>query len=310
MRELTLVTVHYNTAEITIHCLQSILRHLPGDIDAALVVVDNASQKEELVQLEEFVKNSDDDRLHLRKSRVNTGFGWGNMMGVQEFPARYYLFINNDTLVREDVFSPCLSFLRTQEDAGMCGIQIEDPEGRRQVSFDHFATPLRELLGSGLLEKIHPGKPLRKASYSQAIPVDYVNGSFMFVRAEDFEQAGGFDPHIFLYYEESDLCLRLLRAGKKTYFLPGLSYTHIQNASVKKTATGTIKKIELKRSYLYLTRKHYGLLAHSGMWMYFVLRYGLQSLVKPKYLALLGYLLRGAPLHETLRLKQRLTPGV
>jgi len=304
MRVLTLVTVHYNTAEITIQCLESLQSNLPTELDYALVAVDNASDPEELQALEAYIEQSGNPRLVLKKSRVNTGFGWGNMMGIQEFPARYYLFINNDTLVDKDVFSPCIRFMEEHPDAGMCGIQILNPKGVPEVSFDHFASPWREILGRGLLERIQSDRPRRRSKYSKPLPVDYVNGSFMFVRSEDFDRLGGFDPHLFLYYEETDLCLRLLGMGRRTYFLPQLSYTHIQNASVRKTAQGAVKKIELMRSFLYITRKHYGLTARILMHAGFLLRYGLQSIVKPRYFPLFLYLLRGAPMSETLRLRQ------
>jgi len=310
MRELSLVTVHYNTADITKECLLSILEHLPEHLEYALIVVDNASRPEELHKLEEFVHSVENPRLYLVKSRINTGFGWGNMIGIQHFPARYYCFINNDTQVAEDVFSPCITFLESEEDRYLCGIQILDPQGRPQVSFDHFATPARELLGSGLLEKLLPGIPKRKKTYREPLRVDYVNGSFMMVRGEAFERVGGFDPQLFLYFEESDLCLRLRKAGGATYFLPGLSYTHIQNASVQKSASGAVKKKELKRSYLYLTRKHYGLAAFAMMWLYLLLRYGFQSLFSPRYVPVFSFLLRGAPMHETLRLKQEIRRAI
>lgn len=303
MTELTLVTVHYNTPEITIRCLESLLQHLPEELDYQLVVVDNASEAGAYDAIRNFVHSAQTDRLHLLRSRINTGFGWGNMMGIQDFPARYYLFINNDTSVDRDVFSPCIAFLESHPDAAVCGIQIVDSDGAPQISFDHFASPWRELLGSSLLERLTV-KPKRRDVFSEPIPVDYVNGSFMFVRGVDFERIGGFDPHIFLYYEESDLCLRLRRKGRQTWFLPGLKYTHIQNASVRKTATGATKKIELKRSFLYVTRKHYGLPAFLAIWVWLLLRYGLTSLLRPRYFSLFMYLLRGAPLHQTLRLAQ------
>ncbi len=309
MRVLTLVTVHFNTADITIQCLESLQSHLPTELDYALVVVDNASEQGELYRLEKYVEESANPRLFLKKSRINTGFGWGNMMGIQEFPAQYYLFINNDTRVDRDVFSPCIRFMENNPDSGMCGIQILNPKGTPEVSFDHFASPWRELLGSGTLERIQPARPRRRSSHTEPLPVDYVNGSFMFVRGVDFDKSGGFDPHLFLYYEETDLCLRLLREGRKTYFLPHLSYTHIQNASVRKSAHGVVKKIELKRSFLYVTRKHYGLFARILMHAYFLIRYGIQSIVKPRYFPLFLYLLRGAPMSETLRLRQPIQPA-
>jgi GT2 family glycosyltransferase len=51
-------------------------------------------------------------------------------------------------------------------------------------------------------------------------PCDWVDGGTMLVRSEAIERAGGFDERFWAYCEESDLCLRIRRAGLRVGVVP------------------------------------------------------------------------------------------
>ena len=58
------------------------------------------------------------------------------------------------------------------------------------------------------------------------IEVDWVAGMFMLFRSEDFREVGGFDERFFLYYEDVDICRRLLSRGQRCVFQPDASVIH------------------------------------------------------------------------------------
>ena len=131
--------------------------------------------------------------------------------------------------------------------------------------------------------------------------MNYVQGSFMFVRASDFNDVGGFDTNIFLYYEETDLCKRLEKIGKSSYMIPDAKYIHYHGAS---TPQNIAIKTELKISLLYIIRKHYGYISFWFLLNYLRINYIFSTLFKPKYWYLLKVLLAGAPLSKSLKTKQ------
>ncbi len=47
------------------------------------------------------------------------------------------------------------------------------------------------------------------------------------------EEIGEFDERFFIYYEETDLCLRAKKAGWKIYFIPDAEVMHIGGACSK-----------------------------------------------------------------------------
>ena len=301
--DIAIIIINYNSAAYSKKCIQSIIDHTATSLNYQIIVVDNASEKEDFETLRRFITKLANPKIQLHRSRFNTGFGGGNMHGIQFANATYYLFLNNDTLMVDDPIKTCYDFMETQVNAAVCGAQIFNENNEKTVSFDHFTSFAREVFGRKTPEVLF-SKPNRKKDYQKPLVVDYVNGSFMFFRATDFDKIGGFDTTIFLYFEECDICYRLKKKNRKTYFVPKASYMHHQGVSVNKANVPIDIKIELKTSMFYVMRKHYGYLHYQLLRIVFIIRYGLTSIVKPKYFKLFLRILIGLPLGKSLKQKQ------
>lgn len=307
MLDVSCIIINYNTSDFTIACVKSIIeKHDPG-FKCEIIVIDNASKRKDFLQLDRELKNLGKFPVKHIGSKINIGFGAGNMLGVQEAaPCKYYAFINNDTLITEqNTLKELTQFMDKNAEIAVCSPQMLDEDGKFRVTIDHFSSLQREILKRPFLETFFPKKYLdRKKIYDKPTRVDYVQGSFMFINAQDFNDVGGFDTNLFLYYEESDLCRRILKQkGKLTYLYPHLTYIHHKSASIEKNIA---IKIELKISLLYYTRKHYGFIAYKVLLTYLILRYFFTSLVKPKYFPLFKVLWRGAHLSDSLKQKQEI----
>lgn len=307
MAEISCIIINYNTASFTIDCLKSIAKNETDSTLYELIVVDNASKKADFQLLQDFHK-SGEIQFKLIQSNVNIGFGAGNMLGVQQAEKpQYFAFINNDTLLfQQDTLKQLKDFMDQNEKIGVCSPQMLDQNKKFRSTIDHFSSLKREFLKRSFLEKTNPEEyPNRKKFYDQPIKVNYIQGSFMFINAEDFLAVGGFDTNLFLYYEESDLCMRILKQRKKdTYLFPDVQYIHFKSMSIKKDDNILIKT-ELKLSLLYVIKKHQGWLAHQVLLNYLRFRYLLTSIVKPSYFHLFKVLMRGAKMSDSLKYKQK-----
>jgi len=306
--DVSCIIINYNTSKYTIDCVNSIIENTKNTISYEIIVVDNASKITDYQDLDAGLKNIDaENRVSLIRSKINVGFGAGNMIGVQVSKScSYYAFINNDTLqVSENCIGELFDFMNNNSSVGIASPQMLDQNKKFRVTIDHFSSLQREILRRPFLEKINPKKYLnRKIVYREPTKVDYVQGSFLFTRATDFNAIGGFDTNLFLYYEESDLSLRLLKERNKTTFLiPKLEYIHYKNAS---TTKGILIKIEQKIAMLYHTRKHYGCFKHKVLLYYLIVRYFFTSIFKPKYFPLFRVLFKGASLTNSLKIKQKI----
>ena len=91
--EISFITINYNSSKYTIELLTSIFENTK-DVNFEIIVIDNASPDEDLKNLKEYIK--DTEEIKLIENRLNSGFATGNMLGVNKANGKYYFFINND----------------------------------------------------------------------------------------------------------------------------------------------------------------------------------------------------------------------
>ncbi|MCG2611041.1 glycosyltransferase family 2 protein [Flavobacterium sp. SM15] len=302
--DVAVILINYNSSDFTINCIEKIIEKTSTALSYQIVVVDNASEKEDCNKVEQFCNKANLEHLTFVRSKINTGFGGGNMYGVQFANANYYAFVNNDSIFINDCLSIIVNAMKNNSEYGICGPLCFKEDGKLLPTIDHFASPGREILGRKFLEKFNPKiYPNRKTKYTEPKQAQFVSGSFMVVNAADFNAVGGFDTNIFLYYEETDLCKRLLKMGKKAFLIPKAEFIHYHGVS---TPSSINIKIELKISLLYVIRKHYGFIWHRILLTYLQVQYFFKSFFKPKYWPLFKVLFKGASLSDSLKTKQRI----
>ena len=103
MIDVSCIIINYNTSNFTYEAVKSILDKNNDEISIEINVVDNASKKEDFLALKSSLNTLNNNKVKLIRSNINTGFGGGNMLGVDNSsPCKYYAFINNDTLQVSD----------------------------------------------------------------------------------------------------------------------------------------------------------------------------------------------------------------
>jgi GT2 family glycosyltransferase len=103
----------------------------------------------------------------------------------------------------------------------------------------------------------YPGERYLKTGLPQ-LPgkIAWVLGASMFVRRECFAAVKGFDEEFFLYSEETDLCLRLRKAGFRIGYVPEVLVTHVGGASERGRPAYDVWKRKIDGLYLFY-EKHY-----------------------------------------------------
>jgi GT2 family glycosyltransferase len=303
--DVSIIIINYNTADYTINCIESIFENTSSKLNCEFLIVDNGSEAESYFSLKKYIDSiSQSHNIKLIRSHINTGFGGGNMIGVNEASGDYLAFINNDVLFENDCLTILKNFMDANKNIGVCGPQAFKENKDILPTIDHFASLGRELFGRKVLEKINPKKyPKRKILYKKPQKGQFVAGSFMFFSSEDFNKVGGFDTNIFLYHEETDICKRLTKINKEAYLVPDGHFIHFHGASTIKSVA---LKIELKISLLYVIRKHYGMLSFYILLTYLQIKYFFSSILKPKNWPVFITLLKQAPLSISLKHKQQI----
>lgn len=212
------IVVAYRSERHLPACLDSILADRP--VGAGIIVVDNASPDH----------SADVARQHMAGPKVvispdNLGFGGGCNLAAAASSADLLFFVNPDARLEPGVTE---ALVETMFDpaVGVAGPRIEDPTGGYRAASAGAEPSIRSGLGHFLLLGRAPviGRwfpPMQLRAGARSCIVDWVSGAALLVRREAFEAVGGFDPRIFMYLEDVDLCRRLREAGWKARYETG-----------------------------------------------------------------------------------------
>ncbi len=257
LKDIAVILINYNTSEYTIQCVKSIIALTDKKLNYSIIIIDNNSRKADFTRLNELVKI---DHVSIIKRPVNEGYATANMAAVKAVYAKYYFFLNNDTILKNDVLSILFRFMEKNHTVGISSGQMYFENGSLGINFNYFPDLKLKLAGSGFLRTLAPVKyPKKGVFYKDPIQVPVLNGSSLFVRKDAFDEIGGFDTSFFLYCEEEDLALRMKYKGYTCFLVPEAEYIHFEGKS-SPTDNG-INYILLREFYIsqyYLYQKHYG----------------------------------------------------
>jgi len=297
--DISFITVNYNSSKETLELIRSIEKMTAKTLTYEIIVVDNASDSEQFKLLEPLENHA---RIRLVRSRINTGFAQGNMLGIQYAGGEYYFFINNDTLLKNDAASVLFAFMSQHPETALATAALYRSDGTRTSSYKLFPSLIGKLFGNALSRKIGAIEfPSNKTILHEPANVEVVSGSCMFFRASVFDALGGFDTHFFLYCEEEDISKRIWNAGYDVYVVPQARVIHHEGASTHRSYA--IER-EYYISYHLLIRKHFSLPVALGMDLLLLFKLFRRSFRSVNFLKLFYFVLRGSPFKESLRYQQ------
>ena len=263
--------VNYCTRDLTVDCLRS-LETLVGEFPGMRVVVaDNASPDGSGAQIAKAIEDYGwGDWAKLLPLPRNGGFSYGNnavvreCLGVTE-PPDYIWLLNTDTIVRPGALRALIEFMEQQPDAGMAGSRLEHPDGARQCSAFRFHTVASEFeasLGLGIVSKALKHWAVAPPLTDVPSRYEWISGASMLIRTQVFRDIGLMDEEYFLYYEETDFCLRAENRGWTCWYVPASRVIHLVGKSTGVTdAAGRIKR---RAPYWFQSRRRY-FLKHHGV---------------------------------------------
>lgn len=194
---------------------------------------------------------------------INRGYGRGNNYGVSKARGGYLFILNPDTVVLPSAVEKLVKFLDDHPKAGVVAPLLLDThkqvyplQGTRKLD------PLSGIFSLSFINKLFPNNNiaqvywLRDWDKKSERMVDVVPGTAFLIRKKVFDEVHGFDEKFFLYFEETDLCLRVQSLGWQIFIAPQAKLIHHWGRSTPKNA-----QIEgvFAASRFYYFRKHYGL---------------------------------------------------
>ena len=213
---LYVVILNTNRRVDTLACLESLERS--SYPNQRILVLDNASSDGSVGAIREAYP-----QVLIISLEANLGYAGNNNVGIQsavDQGADWVLVLNEDTVLAEDCLARMVSFGEANPFAGVLGPLVY-----------HFDEPGVIQTAGGRLgrnwDSIHIGQnEPDRGQYAQPSQVDWVSGCAILVRRAAIEQAGMLDERFFYYWEETEWCLRLCRAGWQAWHVPQAKLWH------------------------------------------------------------------------------------
>jgi GT2 family glycosyltransferase len=233
---LLIVIVNYRSAPLAIDCLRSLRPEVSATPGVHVVVTDGASPDDSVPRLRQAIAdNAWGGWVTLQPLPNNGGFAYGNNEAIRPAlaggdPPEYVLLLNPDTVVRPGAIGALVEFMDANPGVGIAGSRLEDPDGTPQRSAFRFHSAPAEFENTfrlGLVSKLMRDRVVAPDVPQAACRTDWVSGASMIVRRKVFEDVGLLDERYFMYFEETDFCLRAKRAGWTCWYVPASRVVHL-----------------------------------------------------------------------------------
>ena len=228
MAKVSVVIINYNGRKYLEQFLPSVLSSTYHNTE--LIIADNASTDDSL----EFL------RTHYPSLRIiilnrNYGYAGGYNEALKQIQSDYYVLLNSDVEVRPGWIEPVIALMEKDRMIGACQPKILSYQKKNQFEYAGAAGGWMDSLGYPFARgRIFDICEVDNGQYNDEQPVFWASGAALFIRAELFHQAKGFDTYFFAHMEEIDFCWRLQLLGYSIYVCPASEVYHVGGGTLPK----------------------------------------------------------------------------
>lgn len=225
--KVSIIILNWNGLEDTIECLESLKKITYPNYE--VIVVDNGSRGNDA----QVLKEKFGDYIYLIQNDKNYGYTGGSNIGIRyalsnSFPD-YFLILNNDVIVAPDFLTEMVKVAESKKQAGVVGPKTYLYSLPNQLWLAYATIDMHKgrtsLVGSGENDN---------GQYDEVMEVDgYLAGSCLLIKQKVIQNIGLFDESYFCYWDETDYCFRVRKAGYKVIYAPHAKIWHKKSARLK-----------------------------------------------------------------------------
>ncbi len=292
INKIGIVLLNYNGYIDTIQCIESLLKiYVPADLafEYTIIIVDNNSEDESVIRINEwleegkgkyhfdsqslplskkplnyqYINNTESDILNEKKAEFhadfqitliknsqNQGFASGNNIGIKSAlnsGCSYIWILNNDTIVFPDslhaLIRKAIKLERSKVLVGSVLYFYDRPDQIQAYGGGRFSY----ITGNSYSLK-HKGK------------FDYLTAASLLVPAAAFKEVGLLDENFFMYWEDTDFCVRAKKKGYHLAVAEDSTVLHKHNSSTNRVnlTNSNFRDIHTARGAIRFYFKHMG----------------------------------------------------
>lgn len=227
MKKIFLLVLHYRDPKTTIVCLESVLKLQKKDFTLDVLVIDNGGWETPFI----LPKKLEHDSIHILINPENLGFSGGLNRGF-EFAlaqgATHVAILNNDTTIDKNLLVELVKPFDRDKLVGITVPKIYFALGSEYHKDRYKKEDIGRVLwyAGGIMDWANVVGENRgvdqvdHGQFDEDWETKLATGCCFLISAEVLEKAGMFNENYFLYYEDADLSVRVIRAGYKIIYTP------------------------------------------------------------------------------------------
>ena len=189
-----------------------------------VLIIDNAKEKDLKKKFLKF-KN-----VKVIVSKYNTGQTGGINLGFKNISSKYAIYMDSDINFKKKIIDQFITAAQKIDNFVILAPQHEKSKY------------IKEFISS------------RENKFKEYQLMKIVHGQFLFFQTKNVKKVGLYDEKIFLYYDETDFCLRAYRKKQNIYVLPQIKVEHFGGKSVN---LPNAIEIEANKNWHFMWSKFY-----------------------------------------------------
>ena len=235
----SIIILNYNSENLLIDCIDSIKKSTHKNFE--IILVDNASDDQSHKKCKEKFKD-----IKLIENSENLGYCEGNNVGLRVAKGQYVVILNPDTIVDPYWLEELLNAYRSN------GRGIYQPKflATSDNSMLLSTGNMIQIFGFGYSRSKgdHDDKKFEKLE-----KINYTSGTCIFTSKEILDEIGLFEPFLFAFHDDLELCWRASLININSFYVPkSIVYHPIEGTSFKWKPI-KFKLLERNRKYCLLT---------------------------------------------------------
>ena len=235
----SIIILNYNAGDLLLDCINSIQKSTYTNYE--IILVDNISKDNSHKKCKEQFPS-----IKLIENSENFGYCEGNNIGLRIAKGQFIVILNPDTIVDSFWLEELLKAYQTN------GEGIYQP--KFLATTDHSM-----LLSTGNMIQIfgfgfsRSKGDIDKKQYEDLEKINYASGTCLFTSKHILEKIGFFDPFLFAFHDDLELCWRGAINKINSFYVPkSIVYHPIEGTSFKWNPI-KFKLMERNRKYCLLT---------------------------------------------------------
>lgn len=249
--KVTVVLVNYNDSQYMEEFFDSVHRQTYENID--VVLVDNASVDSSLTWIKD-----NEPKIKVIALNENVGFGEGCNIGAKwalDNGTEYVLFLNIDTVIEPNLVSELVKAADNNTVTTAltyCGVRDAHEVWYSGGKIDYTTA--------------NTFQTLYKADETEERMVEFISGCCMLIHRNIFETVGYFKKEYYLYYEDTDFCVRLRKSNVNMKYISTTSLWHkVGGSSLGQSETSCSTQYYVTRNRLLFADRQGDFFKHGNL---------------------------------------------